>query len=134
MPRIHPIGGTRSTLFQLKRSFGVTEAEALFPYGEGFVYLEPVDLGAQVTYLVELREGEPARMHFLSALASTEITTTLPGLGAQAEDPYRTTADFMAGRWNELVTDRGVLEEDATTRRLTLELERVDGRLVPVER
>jgi len=135
-PAVFPIGGTTDTLFQVAAARLATRTDALYPHDGGMVYFMPGDFGSQITYLVELRDGRPARARFLAAMGATEITTALAANGTAAGDHLRTTADFARGAWNDFPLDPQAILRAGGARELRLEVERrdADGRLAAVER
>ncbi len=118
-PRVFPIGGTEDTLFQLDAGAVEGIEDALHPTRDGVLYLQPVDFGSQIAWVVRLKQGERPRARFLALLGTTEVTCAIPGSAIAEGDHFATTDDFARGVWKDFLLERSELEQGA---RAVLEL------------
>ena len=108
-PFLAGIGGTHDSLFQTHRDGLVSLTNALFPRGDGLLAFAPVDFGSQALLLVELVPGGSPRVRTLSMLGASELLVAVPGLSATPRPLFRSTEDFLAGRWTTFETDEARL-------------------------
>ncbi len=118
-PVVFPLGGVQDSIFQVHANGYRSSSDAVHATADGPLYLAPIDFGSQILYAVELRPNRPPAARFLASLGSTEITAPIASRGVAAGDHARNVEDFVAGHWNELITDEErVLDSAVRTVRL----------------
>jgi len=118
-PFLAGIGGTHDSLFQTHRDGLTSLTRALFPRENGWLAFAPVDFGSQALLLIELVAGERPRVRTLSLLGASELLATVPGLTGAPRALFRSTEDFLAGRWSTLETDEARLSAAPGVRRFS---------------
>lgn len=120
-PVVFPFGGTRDSMYQSHREGVLSYRQALFPGEEGRLLLAPINFGIQIPFCVELAAGSRPRAQVMPAMAATEILCPLPASDLGALEQFRTTRDFAARRWSELVLEEEALEKDPAVRSLCVQ-------------